>query len=470
MKTEVPHLLVVIPGIGGTELHRDGQNIWAMSLPTMFKTLRTLGRSLSELAPDDPTALDDPEFDDGIRLGGLLEAPTSLPGLTRLPGYHRLRSTLDARFDLNELNYLEFGYDWRRDIRLSAAKLASEIDQRLALLDPYVGRAEVLIVAHSMGGLVARQWLDEHNGAERCRGLITLGTPFRGSPKAARMLSGGYVWRSLGSQRFADLLRSLPSVHQLLPIYPCVYVEENDEPVYVHALENPVRGIDASRAADARTLLLRLNESSRPTLTSVVGGENQTTLQSLAVSDGKLTFAHRGLPSGFGRSEQTSGDGTVPWISSRPLDYGTGSGLTPAFFNQSHGGLSQQSGVLDGVASKIDHLLVDNDPARSPFEGAPAISTSSDVRLTLDLAEEYLEGEPVTVRLSTANIADGTMISVTVGDVQHVVAVEDGKEWIEVDVGALPVGSHLTTATPSQPMKDAPTLSVVDHVDVWSAQ
>ncbi len=384
MKTEVPHLLVVIPGIGGTELHRDGEPIWKMSLPTMFNALRTLGRSLSELAPDDPTALDDPDFDDGIRPGGILEAPTSLPGLARLPGYYRLRSALHDRFDLNELNYLEFGYDWRRDFRQAAANLATEIDQRLALLDSYVGRAEVIVVAHSMGGLVARHWLDEHNGAERCRGLITLGTPFRGSPKAARMLSGGYVWRSIGSRRFADLLRAFPAVHQLLPIYPCVYVDGADEPGYLHELETPLRGIDAARAAEARTLLLRLNESSRPTLTSVVGGGNQTTLQSLAVSAGKLSFAHRGLPSGFGRSERTSGDGTVPWISSRPLDYG--SGLTPAFFNQSHGGLSQQSGVLDGVASKIDHLLVVNDPARSPFESAPPIATSSDVRLTLDLA------------------------------------------------------------------------------------
>ena len=40
--------------------------------------------------------------------------------------------------------------------------------------------AEVVIVGHSLGGLLARLWLQELGGADRARALVTLSTPHRG--------------------------------------------------------------------------------------------------------------------------------------------------------------------------------------------------------------------------------------------------------------------------------------------------
>jgi pimeloyl-ACP methyl ester carboxylesterase len=466
MKTQVPHLLVVIPGIGGSALRKDGEDLFRLSAPVAWRLLRSRGRSLDELVPDDPALLDDPDFDDGVEPAGLIELPASLPGLARLTGYGGLRATLHERYDLDELNYVEFAYDWRRDIRHAAERLAETIAERLVVLDSYVGRAEVIVVAHSMGGLVARWWLDRLGGAERCRGLVTLGTPYRGSPKAVRMLAGGYVWRSFGSRRFADVLRAFPSVHQLLPMYPSVFVGGSDEPSYVHELEPGIPGIDRVRAGRGRELLLQLNESERPALTTVIGGTSQPTLQSVEVgAGGEPSFPNRPLPAAFGSSGGDDGDGTVPWIASRPLDYGSVRGLTPTFVDQSHGGLSRERGLLDAVMARIDHLLVDDDPARSATEAAPPIAATSSAHLGLGVADEYVAGEPVAVQLRASELPSGTEITVAIDDGVTVTTSLDG-EVAAVELGPLDVGSHHVVARLSAPTG---SLAVHDVIDVWPA-
>ena len=75
-----------------------------------------------------------------------------------------------------------------------------------------------------MGGLVARYFLECLDGWRDTRMLITFGTPHRGSLNAVDFLVNGFV-KKLGPLKVADLsdlLRSLTSVYQLLPIYPCV--------------------------------------------------------------------------------------------------------------------------------------------------------------------------------------------------------------------------------------------------------
>lgn len=78
-----------------------------------------------------------------------------------------------------------FAYDWRRSIRESADRLARAVHE-------WFGREEpVHLVAHSMGGLVARAFTKAH--AERwSRGgrLVMLGTPNRGSYAIPQLFAG----------------------------------------------------------------------------------------------------------------------------------------------------------------------------------------------------------------------------------------------------------------------------------------
>ncbi|PPQ38266.1 hypothetical protein CH337_07110 [Rhodoblastus acidophilus] len=58
--------------------------------------------------------------------------------------------------------------------------LARQLDQHIARVREQTGAAEILLVGHSMGGLVARAWLARHGGAG-VAGLITLATPHHGA-------------------------------------------------------------------------------------------------------------------------------------------------------------------------------------------------------------------------------------------------------------------------------------------------
>jgi pimeloyl-ACP methyl ester carboxylesterase len=83
-------------------------------------------------------------------------------------------------------------YDFRRSIVEAAVRLDGQVRCRLARLWPDDGdRPRVVIVAHSMGRLVARYWLAQQENWKLCRALITLGTPHRGAPKALDVLADG---------------------------------------------------------------------------------------------------------------------------------------------------------------------------------------------------------------------------------------------------------------------------------------
>ena len=57
---------------------------------------------------------------------------------------------------------------------------ADIIDAAVRRIQAATGEAPV-IVAHSMGGLATRAWLDAHQGDERVHRVITIGTPHRGT-------------------------------------------------------------------------------------------------------------------------------------------------------------------------------------------------------------------------------------------------------------------------------------------------
>ncbi|SIR53244.1 Triacylglycerol esterase/lipase EstA, alpha/beta hydrolase fold [Janthinobacterium sp. TND4EL3] len=58
-----------------------------------------------------------------------------------------------------------------------------QVEQAVARLCARAGSDRVMLVAHSMGGLVARAWLRRH-GAQRVARIITLGTPHHGTALA----------------------------------------------------------------------------------------------------------------------------------------------------------------------------------------------------------------------------------------------------------------------------------------------
>lgn len=89
------------------------------------------------------------------------------------------------------------------DGHLGLAELARQL--RVATDTHFGPRQPVFVVAFSMGGLIARDYLEHLDGATRCRGLLTVSTPHAGSLTA--YLIGGQGARDL--RPFSPFLRSL---------------------------------------------------------------------------------------------------------------------------------------------------------------------------------------------------------------------------------------------------------------------
>jgi triacylglycerol esterase/lipase EstA (alpha/beta hydrolase family) len=119
-----------------------------------------------------------------------------------------------------------FAYDWRLSNRHSAERLRVRVEEcleRWRASDPSRADARLVFICHSMGGLVARWYIERLGGAEVTRVLVTLGTPHRGAAKALEQLADGV--RKGPAPLKVDLTafaRSLPSSYQLLPEYACI--------------------------------------------------------------------------------------------------------------------------------------------------------------------------------------------------------------------------------------------------------
>lgn len=137
-------------------------------------------------------------------------------------------SQVGQKADRTRKNYYVFFYDWRQDNVITARKLADFIDQiRIDYDDPDL---KVDIVAHSMGGLIARYYirygredvLDRNDfpvnmyGGKRVRRVILLGTPNLGSVKILNLFITGV---QLGTREkiHTETLATMPSLFQLFP-------------------------------------------------------------------------------------------------------------------------------------------------------------------------------------------------------------------------------------------------------------
>lgn len=327
MADAISDVVIFVPGFGGSVLERDGKVIWGADGPTGLGALLAGGRDAVEalrLAADDPARAEV----DGVRATRIVAGPHMLPGVWKIEDYARIPALVGRLVDLEPGgNYVEFAWDWRRDLRAAARALAREAEARLAAWGERSGVAEprLVLIAHSAGAMVARYFLEALDGWKHARALVTFGAPMRGTPAALGALSGASLPPAAVEGGLVEVLRSFTSLHQMLPTYPAVQVGGGEELVTVEqALERaPIAGLDAGRVALAAALRAELDEAlgrhannpayreSHYALHSIVGTA-QTTPQSARVADGAVellrSYQHRDL----------SGDGIVPRMSAQP--------------------------------------------------------------------------------------------------------------------------------------------------------
>ena len=119
------------------------------------------------------------------------------------------------------VNFFPYIYDWRKDLSDTGWRLEAKINE--ALLTS--GAERVVLLVHSMGGLVARNYLLNY-GAEKVDQVISMGTPYLGAPKVTKVLEIGdnwgvgldtHGWLGMHPMEFHKLSQNFPSAYALVP-------------------------------------------------------------------------------------------------------------------------------------------------------------------------------------------------------------------------------------------------------------
>ena len=407
-------LVVLLPGITGSVLARAGHtagakpvDVWAPSGQALYQALKTMGGSITNLAvpAHDPRK---PPPDTGITATGVVQDFHGVLGLGKIDGYTTLATLITDHFLVTRgsltsdapANFFEFPYDWRLSNRHSATELRQFIKIRLANWREASNGApdgKVVLIAHSMGGLVSRYYLEVLEGWRDCRALITFGTPYRGAVNAVGFIANGY--KQIGLDLTA-VLRSCPAVYELFPVYKALKTQEWRRVSEV-SVPNAVADYVAAAAEFHQEIRTAVDAhekeadylKSRYRIFPFVG-VSQPTLQSARLANGVLETS-------LDRPEVVDepldgGDGTVPRVSATPLELSDEARET--FFGERHASLQKNEYALDDVRERLKQLQSKGlDEIRGVWRAGqrPVIG--------LGLEDLYLPGEPVVLRATVTN-------------------------------------------------------------------
>lgn len=320
--------VLILPGIMGSKL---GFERWPIDDTIWVDPLDIAAGQLMRLAP-----------------GGRGKSVVALGVM--LIAYLKLKLTLRMR----RIDASFFPYDWRLDIRDLGDRLAKR------LVEDGDARGTTL-VAHSMGGLVARRALKVLEGQNRqdvVRRVVMLGTPNYGSYAPVlvlRKLHG--LTRKLAAldrkhdldQLVRRLFSKLVGLAELMPpperaagmdlfqasTWPGPWRPPQD-------VLSKASNLDDSLSSDKDRLVL-IAGCDRPTIVGASAGEE-----------------------GFTFRESRDGDGTVP------LDLARMNGVTTYFARAEHGGMPNHSKVINAVEDLVKTgstaRLPDTLPAYAPSE------------------------------------------------------------------------------------------------------
>ncbi|OGO41367.1 MAG: hypothetical protein A2W36_01190 [Chloroflexi bacterium RBG_16_58_14] len=201
--------VVFVPGMMGSELWLGSQRVW----------------------PDMKTMLSNPEiytYPSSVPLEPrkIVDEVVIVPNLIKQDQYNRLGDYL-----VEELNYqrgvdfYEFPYDWRQDVRISAKQLA-ELIKGLPDTQP------IVIVAHSLGTMVTRYYIEHLGGRKRIERIILMGGPHKGAVKGlvSMLVAPEVLPFGIMGERMRQIMVSFPSSYQILPDYP-VGIDQKGSPI-----------------------------------------------------------------------------------------------------------------------------------------------------------------------------------------------------------------------------------------------
>jgi pimeloyl-ACP methyl ester carboxylesterase len=450
VRRPIRDIVVVLPGIMGSVLRKDARDVWALSGAALLSGLKTLGGSIKdlELKGDSESA---ESLDDGIEAARILPDTHLIPGLWKIDGYSGLTEALAKEFVLLPgRNYFEFAYDWRRDNRAAARRLARLSKDWLASWRRNSGdpNAKLILVAHSMGGLISRYFLEVLEGWRDTRALITFGTPYRGSLNALNFLVNG-MRKGLGTINVLDIssmLRSFTSVYQLLPIYPCY--DPGTGKLLRLTESSGIPHLDPRRVSDAYEFhqqIQRASEAnskipaylaSRYAIHPIIG-TYQSTFQVGKLNGNEMQMINR-----HPKNPDLTGDGTVPQASAIPIEPEVLTGQHRSIYvSELHGSLQNSAPMLTHVKQVLAEPQLDFDDFRGP----------STKPLSVHMEDSYAPQEHVRINVGSEETV--SPLTVTLMDAvsgvrraRNVIQGNRAEPQTTIDFGQLSEGTYRVRA------------------------
>ena len=310
--------IVIVPGILGSTLDRisDGKEIWpdADAMITSGSDSYLDDLKLSAAGEQIPGMEMDPS--DIVRT-----VTTSIPFVGQ-NFYKPLIDSLTTAGYREGIDLFVAPYDWRLDISSSAALLGPVIENAIA----HSPDGKIDILAHSMGGLVAKNYLSQLSEASSSiiDKLILVGTPQLGAPQIFKTLQYGddlgfHIGpiELLAPAEAKSITQNMPGAYALLPSRRYVetqggYVIDNRSGSHTTLDFDRTNNFLMTNADDGRNsmLLARADafhatqdtaRANAPVVYTIAGCQNPATDSSFVIEDGDVADIIHG-----------AGDGTVP--------------------------------------------------------------------------------------------------------------------------------------------------------------
>lgn len=192
--------VVFVPGMMGSELWSGSERVWP-NVKIIFKNPEIF--RYPSAIPLEPRAI--------------VDEVVIVPNLIKQDQYNRLGDYLVEELGYERgKDFFEFPYDWRQDVRLSARQLGQMIEA-LPVSQP------VNIIAHSLGTMVSRYYVEILGGKKHVERIILMGGPHQGVVKGltSLLVAPEILPFGLMGERFRQVVATFPSSYQIIPIYPC---------------------------------------------------------------------------------------------------------------------------------------------------------------------------------------------------------------------------------------------------------
>ncbi|HEX8102148.1 MAG TPA: hypothetical protein VF533_06030, partial [Solirubrobacteraceae bacterium] len=199
--------IIFIHGFAGSKIACGDDELW---VPAPFSDADLLNMRLG------PDGVSDEAGTCGAAPTGIVDSAL---------GSDVYQPALDWLEEIAPDNHRVFVWDWRKDPRLAIPRLQAEIQAALDQpLPREQGVKKVVLVGHSMGGLVMRAAINHAAVAKKVSRAVTVGTPYWGSPKAILPVAAGIEAPNassldgiLGNAAFRALARNLTGNYFLFP-------------------------------------------------------------------------------------------------------------------------------------------------------------------------------------------------------------------------------------------------------------